>query len=161
MTVSVLSPRTEIAASAPPRPTGVRGRAEASALTGGTARPNSPFSDPRIMQILVAALIAVLVFLQYLLWIAEDGVRQTHALQIAVQAQQEDNAALAERNSALAAEVEDLKRGLMAIEERARSDMGMIRKDETFYRLLEQPPEATPTPSTPPAADKSSAGRRH
>ena len=111
------------------------------------------------MQILVAALIAVLVFLHYLLWIAEDGVRQTHALQIAVQAQREDNAALAERNSALAAEVEDLKRGLMAIEERARSDMGMIRKDETFYRLLEPPPEAAPGPSSPPA-DQPSSGRR-
>ena len=112
------------------------------------------------MQILVAALIAVLVFLQYLLWIAEDGVRQTHALRIAIQAQREDNAALAERNSALAAEVEDLKRGLMAIEERARSDMGMIRKDETFYRLLEPPLDATPNPSNPPA-DQSSAGQRH
>ncbi|MCP5452162.1 MAG: cell division protein FtsB [Gammaproteobacteria bacterium] len=107
------------------------------------------------MQILVAALIAVLVFLQYLLWIAEDGVRQTHALQIAVQAQQEDNAALTERNSALAAEVEDLKRGLMAIEERARSDMGMIRKDETFYRLLEPPPKAMPGPSrSPPSGQR-------
>ena len=106
------------------------------------------------MQILVAALIAVLVFLQYLLWIAEDGVRQTHALQIAVQAQQEDNAALTERNSALAAEVEDLKRGLMAIEERARSDMGMIRKDETFYRLLEPPPKAMPGPSRSPPSEQ-------
>ena len=112
------------------------------------------------MQILVAALIAVLVFLQYLLWIAEDGVRQTHALQIAVQAQQEDNAALAERNSALAAEVEDLKRGLMAIEERARSDMGMIRKDETFYRLLEPPPKATPGPSSSPTDPPPSEQRR-
>ncbi len=110
------------------------------------------------MQILVAALIAVLVFLQYLLWVAEDGVRQTHTLKIAVQVQRENNAALAERNSALTAEVEDLKRGLMAIEERARADMGMIRKDETFYRLLEQPPEAPPSPSGPPA-DKPSSRR--
>ena len=133
---------------------------EALARTDSTARPNSPFPDPRIMQILVAALIAVLVFLQYLLWIAEDGVRQTHALQIAVQAQQEDNAALTERNSALAAEVEDLKRGLMAIEERARSDMGMIRKDETFYRLLEPPPKAMPGPSRSPTDPPPSGQRR-
>ena len=101
------------------------------------------------MQILVAALIAVLVFLQYLLWVAEDGVRQTIAMQIAIQAQQEDNAALTERNSALAAEVEDLKRGMMAIEERARSEMGMIRKDETFYRLLEQPSDEPQKPTKP------------
>ncbi|MEZ5600730.1 MAG: septum formation initiator family protein [Candidatus Competibacteraceae bacterium] len=105
------------------------------------------------MQILVAALIAVLVFLQYLLWIAEDGVRQTHALQIAVQAQQENNAALTERNSALAAEVEDLKRGLMAIE-RARSEMGMIRKDRAFLacsnhhrRQCRVHPDPQPIPS--------------
>jgi cell division protein FtsB len=93
------------------------------------------------MQILVAALIAVLVFLQYLLWIAEDGVRQTYALRVAIQAQTEENAELNERNRALEADVKDLKSGLMAIEERARSEMGMIRRDETFYRLLEQPPK--------------------
>lgn len=112
------------------------------------------------MQILVAALIAVLVFLQYLLWVAEDGVRQTFAMQIAIQAQQEDNAALTERNSALAAEVEDLKRGMMAIEERARSDMGMIRKDETFYRLLEQPSDGPQKPTESPAAQLSSDSPR-
>ena len=91
------------------------------------------------MQILIAALIAALVFSQYLLWIAEDGVRQTYALRVAVQAQTEENAALTERNRALEADIKDLKTGLIAIEERARAEMGMIRQDETFYRLLEQP----------------------
>ena len=96
------------------------------------------------MQILVAVLIAVLAFLQYSLWIAEDGARQTYALRIAVRAQTDENAELTERNRGLEAEVEDLKRGLMAIEERARSDMGMIRRDETFFRLLDPPaPKAT------------------
>jgi cell division protein FtsB len=105
------------------------------------------------MQILVAVLIAALVFLHYSLWIAEDGARQTQALRIAVRAQIEDNAELDERNRTLEAEVEDLKRGLMAIEERARSDMGMIRRDETFFRLLEQPvpkPGASSRSATPP-----------
>ena len=91
------------------------------------------------MQILVAVLAVVLVFLQYMLWIDAEGVRQTHTLRITVQAQTEENAALAERNKALEAEVKDLKNGLMAIEERARAEMGMIRRDETFYRFLEQP----------------------
>jgi cell division protein FtsB len=91
------------------------------------------------LQLLAVALIAALVFLHYLLWIDENGVRQTHTLRIGIQAQTDENAELAERNRALAAEIEDLKRGLMAIEERARSDMGMIRPDETFYRLLEKP----------------------
>lgn len=105
------------------------------------------------LQLLTIALIAVLVFLHYLLWIDENGVRQTHTLRISIQAQTEENAELAERNRGLAAEIVDLKRGLMAIEERARSDMGMIRPDETFYRLLEKPLSqlATPNKSTPPA----------
>ncbi len=105
------------------------------------------------LQILAVALIAALVFLHYLLWIEEDGVRQTQTLRIGIRAQTDENAELAERNRALAAEIEDLKRGLMAIEERARSDMGMIRRDETFYRLLEKPlsPSATPSKSTSPA----------
>jgi cell division protein FtsB len=98
-----------------------------------------------LMQILVAVLIAALAWLQYSLWIAEDGARQTQALRIAIRVQIEDNAELDERNRALEAEVEDLKRGLMAIEERARSDMGMIRRDETFFRLLDQP---APKPDT-------------
>lgn len=98
------------------------------------------------MQILVAALIAALVALQYLLWIDEDGVRQSYALRVSVQAQTEQNAALNERNRALEADIKDLKTGLTAIEERARSEMGMIRQDETFYRLLERP---TPPPAAP------------
>ena len=102
------------------------------------------------LQLLAMALIAVLVFLHYLLWLGETGVRQTHTLRISIQAQTEENAELAERNHALAAEIEDLKRGLMAIEERARSDMGMIRPDETFYRLLEKPQPVTQKQSTPP-----------
>ena len=107
------------------------------------------------MQILVAALIAVLTVMQYLLWVDEDGVRQTYALRISVQAQTEENAALNERNRALEADIKDLKTGLMAIEERARSEMGMIRQDETFYRLLEEPPSksiAPDNPAPPPAA---------
>jgi len=105
-------------------------------------------------QALVAALLAVLVTLQYLLWLAEDGVRQTYALRIANQAQTEENAALNERNRALEADVIDLKNGLMAIEERARSEMGMIRPDETFYRILDQPlpqPKPAAIPAKPAA----------
>ncbi|MDS4057615.1 MAG: cell division protein FtsB [Candidatus Contendobacter sp.] len=105
------------------------------------------------LQLLAVALIAILVFLHYLLWIGEDGVRQTHTLRISIRAQTDENGELTERNRALMAEIEDLKRGLMAIEERARADMGMIRPDETFYRLLEKPlsPQATPNKPTPPA----------
>ncbi|MCC6133754.1 MAG: cell division protein FtsB [Gammaproteobacteria bacterium] len=105
------------------------------------AHPTDPESkQPELkLQLLTAILIALVVFLQYLLWIAEDGVRQTYALRVSIQAQTEENAELTERNRALEADILDLKNGLMAIEERARSEMGMIRPDETFYRILEQP----------------------
>ncbi|MCP5159401.1 MAG: cell division protein FtsB [Gammaproteobacteria bacterium] len=107
-------------------------------------------------QILIAVLIAILLFLQYLLWLAEDGVQQTYALRITVQAQTEENAALNERNRALEADVADLKSGLMAIEERARAEMGMIRPDETFYRILEQPlPESVERSSAKPMTPSS------
>lgn len=113
------------------------------------------------MQILVAALIAVLVFLQYLLWIAEDGVRQTYALRVAIQVQTEENAESNERNRALEADVKDLKNGLSAIEERARSEMGMIRRDETFYRILEQSPKpAVPSNDPAPAAKPGTSGQK-
>ncbi len=113
------------------------------------------------LQILVAALIAVLVFLHYLLWIDEGGMRQTRALRIAIQVQKDDNATLSERNKGLDAEVKDLKSGLMAIEERARAEMGMIRPDETFYRLLEQPLPQPATPLIPhKAAGKSATSAR-
>lgn len=98
-------------------------------------------------QAVLAALLAICLVLQYLLWFAEDGLRQTKALRVANQAQTEENAALNERNRALEADVLDLKKGLMAIEERARAEIGMVRHDETFYRILERPipkPEEIP-----------------
>jgi cell division protein FtsB len=120
------------------------------------------------LQMLIAVLVVVLVVLQYLLWLSEDGVRQTHTLRIAIQAQTEENVALNERNRALEADVIDLKSGLMAIEERARSEMGMVRPDETFYRILDHPlpkpievvpakpvaapPRKPPAPAKPPVA---------
>ena len=106
-------------------------------------------------QVLMAVLLAVLLIVQYRLWLAEDGTRQTRALRIANQAQTEENAALNERNRALQADVMDLKSGLMAIEERARSEIGMVRPDETFYQILEQPappPKPSVTPAKPVAA---------
>lgn len=103
-------------------------------------------------QILEAVLIAIVLLLQYLLWIAEDGVRQTYALRVSIQAQTEENAVLNERNQALEADIKDMKNGLAAIEERARTEMGMIRPDETFYRILEQPLPTPPAESGKPGS---------
>lgn len=89
------------------------------------------------MRILIAVLVVLLLALQYRLWIADDGIRDTVRLHRALQEQAEANRRLEERNAALAAEVEDLRSGLSAIEERARSELGMIREGETFFQVVE------------------------
>lgn len=92
------------------------------------------------MRLLVAVLVVLLLLLQYALWLAPDGVREVWRLEEAVAEQKAENARLDERNEALRAEVKDLKTGVAAIEERARSELGMIRKGETFYQVVEGDP---------------------
>lgn len=90
------------------------------------------------MKIISFLLIVLLVLLQYRLWIGNGSVTDVHHLEQAKQEQMLENRLLQERNQALAAEVYDLKHGYDAIEERARSEMGMIRNDETFYHVIHQ-----------------------
>ena len=86
----------------------------------------------------VAGLLALLlVGLQLRLWSDEGGLPEVWRLEAAVAERRAANAELAERNRALRAEVEDLKRGLDAIEERARSELGMIGEGETFFLLVD------------------------
>jgi cell division protein FtsB len=101
------------------------------------------------VKILAAALAVVLILLQYRIWISDDGLRGVDRLQRAVAAQQKLNATLTERNSRLAAEVQDLKSGTAAIEELARSDLGMIGPNETFYQVVEPAPAATSLSAAP------------
>lgn len=82
---------------------------------------------------LVVALLAVLGLLQYTLWLGNGGLRDLQVVEQRVAMQEADNLPMRERNARLAAEVTDLKNGLDAIEERARSDMGMVRSDEQFF----------------------------
>ena len=93
------------------------------------------------MRIFLLFLLIVLVILQYQLWIAPDGMRAVIQLKHDMQVQQEKNSVLAVRNQVLAAEVQDLKSGNDAIEERARSELGMIRKGETFFQVIEKEQE--------------------
>ena len=88
---------------------------------------------------LLAGLLVVLAFLQYRLWISDEGMREVWHLHAAVEAQRADNTVLAERNAQLKAEVVDLKQGLTALEERARHDLGMITVTETFYQVVDTP----------------------
>ena len=92
------------------------------------------------MRILATALLLALILLQYRIWISDDGLRGVARLQHAVAAQQALDATLGQRNSRLEAEVQDLKSGTAAIEERARSDLGMIGSNETFYQVVEPAP---------------------
>ena len=91
----------------------------------------------RSLGILLMLLLALLAWLQYRLWFGNGGEREVVALQAQVQQQARDNAGLKQRNDALAAEVEDLKSGEAAVEERARSELGMIKPGETFYRVVD------------------------
>ena len=88
---------------------------------------------------LIAALLVLLGALQYRLWFGEPNLRQNWQLQTEIEEQQRENTRLSERNKQLEAEVLDLKKGEAALEERARSDLGMVRKGETFYQLVDPP----------------------
>ena len=89
------------------------------------------------MKALIAILIVLLLMLQYKLWFGDGNMREVWRLQTAIEEQKQENDKLRERNTALEAEVMDLKQGLEAIEERARNELGMIKKDETFYQIVE------------------------
>jgi len=88
------------------------------------------------MRILSAVLALALVLLQYRLWLSERGLREVSRLQAAIQVQASANREQAERNRQLVAEVTDLKVGLTALEERARSELGMVGNSETFYQVV-------------------------
>ena len=99
------------------------------------------------MKILATALLLALILLQYRIWISDDGLRGVERLQRAVATQQKLNARLTERNSRLAAEVQDLKSGTAAFDELARCDLGMIGPHETFYQVVEPAPGVKPVSS--------------
>lgn len=105
------------------------------------------------MKFLAAGLVIVLVLLQYRLWLGDGGMREVHQLRADIEVQREQNRELKERNRTLAAEVQDLKKGTVAIEERARTDLGMVGRGETFYQVVE-PKAAQPAPNAPSQPDE-------
>jgi cell division protein FtsB len=84
-------------------------------------------------------LVLAALYLQYLLWFGQGGIRDVARLKESLSTQTDQMTRLSERNRALAIEVMDLKKGLEAIEERARTEMGMIKQGETFYQVVERP----------------------
>lgn len=83
------------------------------------------------------ALCLIFAGLQFRLWIADGGYSETHRLQSEITAITEQNRKFATRNDNLEAEISDLKEGTAAMEGRARADLGMVRKDEDFYLVVE------------------------
>jgi cell division protein FtsB len=100
------------------------------------------------MKWLAAALAVAVLLLQYRIWVSDNGVRQVERLKQAAASQSAEDARLEERNRQLAAEVRDLKTGMGALEERARSDLGMIGRNETFYQVVPARPADASGPPT-------------
>lgn len=88
------------------------------------------------MKWLTAILIVLLALLQYRLWFGKNSIPDYVQMKKEVAEQRESNANLKQRNSLLKADINDLKIGLDAIEERARNELGLIKQGETFYRIL-------------------------
>lgn len=103
--------------------------------------------------LLVMLLAALLVWLQYTMWSGTGGSHEVDALRAQVENQRAENLQLQQRNEALVAEVDDLKSGGAAVEERARSELGMVKPGETFYRVV----DGSAKPSTPIATQAPTA----
>ena len=87
------------------------------------------------MRILAGLLSALILAIQFPLWMGKGGWLRVWETDRQLAAQQERNSRLETRNGALAAEVKDLKQGFEAIEERARYELGMVRNDEVFFQV--------------------------
>lgn len=102
-------------------------------------------------------LVVLILLLQMRLWFGESSLPETWQLESRIETRKAENAELAKRNDALAAEVADLKSGLDAIEERARYELGMVRPNETFFLLIDESKSpAKPAPSAEAAARQGS-----
>lgn len=101
------------------------------------------------MRVLIAVLVVILLVLQYKLWMGKGGYLDARKLEQELLQQREKNAELIARNRMLQAEVEDLKKGLAAIEERAREELGMIQEGETFFQIV-PPPQTNQTEQSNP-----------
>lgn len=112
------------------------------------------------MRWLTLTLVALIALLQYSLWLGKGSWLKVWELDQKLAAQHETNKTLQARNASLDAEVRDLKQGFDAIEERARSELGMVKRDEVFFQVLEDSKQrpAQSTAGTPPATTPAVTG---
>jgi len=105
------------------------------------------------MRVITLILAVLLLLLQYPLWLGKGGWLKVHDLNRQVEAQQQVNQKIQIRNSSLDAEVRDLKQGTEAVEERARSELGMVKQGEIFFQVIGG--QGTTAPSAVPVASAS------
>lgn len=110
----------------------------------GSLRPRSG-SGSLLMRLLIVALVMLLAVLQYRLWVGEGSLAEVHGLKQEIAVQESELERLRVRNRELQAEVDDLRTGVEALEERARGELGMIKPGEIFIQVIESPkPAAKP-----------------
>ncbi|WP_394200279.1 cell division protein FtsB [Shewanella waksmanii] len=88
------------------------------------------------MKRVLVLLLLLLSLLQYRLWFGSNSLPETFHLQEQITLQQQSNAKLVERNQILKEEINDLRSGTEALEERARNELGMVKQGETFFRVV-------------------------
>jgi len=93
------------------------------------------------MRAVTLILFILLILLQLKLWLGEGGFREVARLETRVENQRQQNEELLQRNAELQAEVDDLRERLEAVEERARSELGLIKPDEQCYQVVPAPPD--------------------
>ena len=91
------------------------------------------------MRLINALLLVLLVLLQFKLWFGDGGLRDKWQIEAGALEQQAENSSLLLRNKALASEVQDLKNGTEALEERARNELGLVEPDQEFFQVVESP----------------------
>ncbi|MES2091564.1 MAG: cell division protein FtsB [Pseudomonadota bacterium] len=106
------------------------------------------------MRIAPVVLLTLLVVVQAELWFGKGGVPRVMALREQVQLQQERNSQAQASNEQLAAEVRDLQEGLEMVEEKARTELGMVKPDEIYVQLTTKLPQA-PAPALPVSPEAS------
>jgi cell division protein FtsB len=109
------------------------------------------------VRLLTLILVVLIAALQYPLWLGKGSWLRVWDLSRQIEQQRASNDKLKARNDSLDAEVRDLKQGYAAIEERARSELGMVKQDEVFYQVMQSSPAHKPAPAAAPPAQPSAA----
>jgi cell division protein FtsB len=111
------------------------------------------------LKALTLIFVILIALLQYPLWLGKGSWLRVWDLNRQLTIQQEKNSVLKARNDSLDAEVRDLKSGKAAIEERARSELGMVKQDEVFYQVLESTAPKNTTPQVETVVNSESEKR--